>query len=47
MTALTGSRTGTFVRSEDGEKAQKKVYEELIERLEVVEPGISTKVTAI
>ncbi|ERF75970.1 hypothetical protein EPUS_01336 [Endocarpon pusillum Z07020] len=29
-----------FVRSEDGQKAQKKIWTELEERLEAIEPGI-------
>lgn len=32
-----------FVRSEDGEKAQKKIWGELAEILESIEPGVTAK----
>lgn len=33
-----------FVRSEDGQKAQKKVYAELLEILEGIEPGVTKNI---
>ncbi|KAG9230544.1 NAD(P)-binding protein [Amylocarpus encephaloides] len=33
--------TSSFVRSEDGQKAQKKIWKEILEKLEKIQPGIS------
>jgi retinol dehydrogenase-12 len=38
------AETSAFVRSEKGKEVQKKVWDELIEVLEGIEPGVSKNV---
>ena len=41
---LSRDALSEFVRSEDGQKAQKKIWKELTEKLEAIEPGIMGQV---
>jgi hypothetical protein len=39
------ARTSKFVRSENGQMTQRKVYDELMKKLEEIRPGLSQLVT--
>ena len=41
---LSSNALSDFVRSEDGKKAQMKIWKELEEKLEAIEPGIMGQV---
>ena len=41
---LSRDTLSEFVRSENGQTAQKKIWKELEEKLEAIEPGIMSKV---
>ncbi len=41
---LSRDALSEFVRSENGQKAQKKIWEELERKLEAIEPGIMGQV---
>ena len=44
LNRLTLNRPSAFVRSDEGARAQKRVYDELSQKLEKISPGIMAKV---